>query len=160
MSCLILSWRGFLTTKKKLEPKSSSLVEFVLVVISSLKGRGLSMNFMKLLFWTIWFGFLLGLLIVQFINTGVFYLLIIYSDYKIGLKDENICLFVTYFHAFFSASMTDKGSPTENDAQEAQLPFSREGDSGYSIVNNIPLPKNDSALNAVGNTDELMCHLG
>lgn len=79
MSCLILSWRGFLTTKKKLEPKSTSLVEFVLVVISSLKG-GLSMNFMKLLFWTIWFGFLLDLLIVQFINTGVFYLLIIKSD--------------------------------------------------------------------------------
>lgn len=104
--------------------------------------------------------FLLGLLIVRFINSGVFYLLIINSVYKIGLKDENICLFVTYFHAFFSASMTDKGSPTENDAQEAQLPFSREGDSGYSIVNNIPLPKNDSALNAVGNTDELMCHLG
>lgn len=72
----------------------------------------------------------------------------------------NICFFLSYFNAFFSASMTDKGAPIENDAQEAPLPFSREGDSGFSIVNNIPLPKNDSALNAVGNTDELMCHLG
>lgn len=115
------------------------------------------MNFMKLLFWTIWFGFLLGLLIC---STVYQYRYFLFTHYKIGLKDENICLFVTYFLAFFSASMTDKGSPIETDAQEAQLPFSREGDSGYSIVNNIPLPKNDSALNAIGNTDELMCHLG
>lgn len=156
MSCLILSWRGFLTTKKKLEPKSSSLVEFVLVVISSLKGGGPfnELHETIVLDHFVWF------FIRSSYSTVYQYRCFLFTYYKIGLKDENICLFVTYFHAFFSASMTDKGSPTENDAQEAQLPFSREGDSGYSIVNNIPLPKNDSALNAVGNTDELMCHLG
>lgn len=156
MSCLILSWRGFLTTKKKLEPKFSSLVEFSGDIFIERRGA---------FQWTSWnycfgpFGlfFLLGLLIC---STVYLYRCFLFTYYKIRLKDENIWLFVTYFLAFFSASMTDKGSPIENDAQEAQLPFSREGDSGYSIVNNIPLPKNDSALNAIGNTDELMCHLG
>uniref|UniRef100_A0A1B6L6W8 Cobalamin adenosyltransferase-like domain-containing protein n=1 Tax=Graphocephala atropunctata TaxID=36148 RepID=A0A1B6L6W8_9HEMI len=62
----------------------------------------------------------------------------------------------------YNSNSNKEKKPVEEQApaEEAPLPFSREGDSGYSLVNDLKLPKDDRIFHAIGNTDELLCHLG
>ncbi|XP_046680640.1 corrinoid adenosyltransferase-like isoform X1 [Homalodisca vitripennis] len=69
---------------------------------------------------------------------------------------------VRLLSARYSSNSHKEGKPAEETTpvEEPVLPFSREGDCGYSLVNDVQLPKDDRIFHAIGNTDELLCHLG
>ncbi|XP_054263097.1 corrinoid adenosyltransferase MMAB-like [Macrosteles quadrilineatus] len=69
---------------------------------------------------------------------------------------------IRYLSARYSTSKVEPPQSNElpGENNESHPPFSREGDSGFSTINEVSLPKNDRIFDAIGNTDELSCYLG
>jgi len=67
---------------------------------------------------------------------------------------------IRYLSVRYVSSKHEDPNCVETLPETKELPFSREGDNGFSIVNDVPLPKNDRIFDAIGTTDELSCFLG